>query len=114
MQGLQKKYDPFYLLNADLHGNIEDEKVYDFIKKSDPYINTRIGQYPNMLIFSAYNDENVPVENVAKYVARLRECNIGNNLVLFRTHMNEDHDGGQYGQLQRTAIIYFFLLNLAY
>ena len=45
---------------------------------------------------------------------RLRECNIGNNLVLFRTHMNEDHDGGQYGQLQRTAIIYFFLLNLAY
>lgn len=93
---------------------LKTKKFMILLKKSDPYINTRIGQYPNMLIFSAYNDENVPVENVAKYVARLRECNIGNNLVLFRTHMNEDHDGGQYGQLQRTAIIYFFLLNLAY
>lgn len=112
LQGLQNENDSLYLLNADLHGNIEDETVYDFVRKSDPYLNIRIGQYPNMLIFSAFNDENVPVENIAKYAARLRECNTSDNLILYRTHMNEDHDGGQYGQLQRTAIIYFFMLDL--
>lgn len=114
LQSLMIDHDPYYLLNEDVYGNIENEQVYELIKNTDPYLNIKSQNYPNMLIFSALNDENVPVEGVAKYVAKLRQYKTDENILLFRTLMNEDHDGGFYGTMQRTALIYFFMLNLVY
>lgn len=99
-------------LNKNVYGDWSHKKVLDQIKSYDPYLNISDKKYSNILIFSAFSDENVPIEDVTRYVGKLRKFQKEDNLILYRAHMNEDHDGGTYGFYHKLALMNVFMLNL--
>ena len=59
------------------------------------------------------NDTQVPYFSPAKWVARIRENNLGTNPVLFRVNMGAGHGGesGRYARQKLTAEKFAFLLD---
>lgn len=74
-------------------GNPYDTLVYKYIKSYSPYQNIKPHNYPNMIFFSGYYDVQTPYWQVAKSVARYRECNTSNSLILFYTDLKAGHKG---------------------
>ncbi len=87
-------------------GNPENEDVYRYIKSYSPYQNIVSQQYPNMLLYSAYNDLRAGYWEATKYVAKLRSLKTDNNPILLQTDFNASHDliGGLQKRLQQTAL----------
>jgi oligopeptidase B len=70
-------------------------------------------KYPAILATGGLNDTQVPYFSPAKWVAKVRENNLGTNPVLFRVEMGAGH-GGQSGRFERqkiTALKYAFILD---
>jgi oligopeptidase B len=66
-------------------GNPKEKEVYEYIKAYSPYQNIKKQKYPNLLFIASSNDYQTPVWQIAKYVAKLREYNVGKNSILFKT-----------------------------
>ncbi len=79
-------------------GNPKDEEVYKCIKNYSPYQNIKKQKYPNLLFIASSNDYQTPVWQIAKYVAKLREYNTGNNSILFKTDIGSGHIGNTSGK----------------
>ncbi len=95
-------------------GNPNEKEYYDYILSYSPYDNVVAQEYPNMLVTTGLHDSQVQYWEPAKWVAKLRETNTGNNLLLLHTNMEAGHGGasGRFEKYKETALEYAFLLML--
>ena len=95
-------------------GNPNEKEYYDYMKSYSPYDNVRKTDYPNIFVTTGYHDSQVQYWEPAKWVAKLREYNTSDNMILFHTNMDAGHGGasGRFQALKELAMDYAFLLSL--
>ena len=93
---------------------IESEADYRTIAAYSPYDNVRAQTYPHLLALAGLTDPRVTYWEPAKWVAKLRECGLGDPLILLRTNMEAGHAGasGRFERLKEVALAYAFALKL--
>ncbi|MFO7982647.1 MAG: S9 family peptidase [Desulfuromonadales bacterium] len=94
-------------------GNPDDPLYYEYMLSYSPYDQIDSTAYPAMFVGTGLWDSQVQYWEPAKYVARLRDRSIGNNLLILRTQMEAGH-GGSTGRFQRyrdMAEYFAFMLN---
>lgn len=96
-------------------GNPKDPTTYYYMLSYSPYDNVSEQTYPNLLVTSELHDERIPPFEAAKWVAKLRACTTGGNLLLLHTDMERAHGqvANRFQRLQETALHYSFLVDLA-
>ena len=96
-------------------GNPEIKEQYDYIKKYSPYENVKAQDYPHLLVTTGYFDSQVQYWEPAKWVAKLRDFNTSDNLIVLSTNMETGHSGaaGRFERYKDTALTYAFFLHLA-
>ncbi len=106
---------PLTTSEYDEWGNPNERAFYDYMLSYSPYDNVRPRAYPNLLVTTGLHDSQVQYFEPAKWVARLRDCWRGDNLLFLRTNMEAGHGGasGRFRRLRETANEYAFLLDLA-
>ncbi|MGD9328208.1 MAG: S9 family peptidase [Cyclobacteriaceae bacterium] len=92
-----------------------DLEQYEYIKSYSPYDNVYETVYPNMLVTTGFHDSQVQYWEPAKWVAKLRDYNTGDNKIYLYTEMESGHGGasGRFKQHKETAMIYAFMIDLA-
>ena len=95
-------------------GNPNEKKAYDYIKSYSPYDNVTDRKYPNTLVTTGLHDSQVQYWEPAKWVAKLRDHNKGDSVILLKTDMESGHGGasGRFDALKDTATEYAFILML--
>ena len=105
---------PLVSLEWDEWGNPANKDVYDYMLTWSPMENVKKANYPAILATGGLHDTQVPYYSPAKWVAKVREHNMGNHPVLLKTNMGAGH-GGESGRFERqklTALKFAFALNL--
>lgn len=74
-------------------GNPYKYEDFEYIKTYSPYQNISNSKFPNMMFFSKYYDVQTPYWQILKSVAKYRENNIGNGIILLNTDLNSGHRG---------------------
>jgi oligopeptidase B len=94
-------------------GNPEQQRYYDYIATYSPYDNLEAKDYPAMFIGTGLWDSQVQYWEPAKYVARLRDLDTGDDTVVFRTNMEAGHGGksGRFRRYREQAEMYAFMLD---
>jgi oligopeptidase B len=94
-------------------GNPQNEVEYRYMLQYSPYDNVRSQPYPWMLVMSGINDSRVAFWEPAKWVAKLRTLNAGDNPLLLHMLLGAGHGGssGRYERLRETAFRYAFCLD---
>ena len=94
---------------------IHSREEYERIAAYSPYDNVKAQDYPAILALSGLTDPRVTYWEPAKWIARLRELNTSDNLVLLKTNMSAGHGGasGRFDSLKETALEYAFALRIA-
>ncbi|HEU4633808.1 MAG TPA: S9 family peptidase [Flavisolibacter sp.] len=104
---------PLTTLEYDQWGDPNNKEHYDYMLSWSPLDNVKPQKYPAIFATGGLNDTQVPYFSPAKWVAKVRENNLGNNPVLFKVNMGAGH-GGESGRFERqklTALKYAFVLN---
>jgi len=106
---------PLTTAEYDEWGNPNDEGSYMYMKSYSPYDNIKEQVYPNMLISGGLHDSQVQYWEPAKWVARLRKMNKGDNVIYLSINMDAGHGGasGRYKSLKEKALEYAFIIDLA-
>ncbi|MGI9569422.1 MAG: prolyl oligopeptidase family serine peptidase, partial [Desulfobulbia bacterium] len=93
---------------------IECKDAYEWIAAYSPYDNVRSQDYPHMLVLAGLTDPRVTYWEPAKWIAKLRSCNTGSNLLLLKTNMDAGHGGasGRFDRLKEVALSYAFALKI--
>ena len=96
-------------------GNPKEPEFYEYMLSYSPYDNVSAQAYPAMLVTTGLWDSQVQYWEPAKWVARLRELKTDDNPLLLYTDMDSGHGGssGRFRRLERTAMEYAFVLDLA-
>lgn len=104
---------PLTVTEYDEWGDPHQKAYYDYIKGYSPYENVKAQEYPQMLVTAGYHDPRVSYWEPAKWVAKLRDMNQNDNLLLLKTDMGGGHFGssGRYDQLREMSFVYAFILN---
>lgn len=94
---------------------IKDREAYDYIASYSPYDNITDQSYPDILATGGISDPRVTYWEPAKWVARLREHNTGESMILMRLNMQAGHGGaaGRFDRLEEVAVNYAFALMVA-
>lgn len=106
---------PLTTAEYDEWGNPNEKVYYDYIKTYSPYDNVKEQMYPNILVTTALLDSQVQYWEPAKWVAKMRKKNTGNNLILLHTYLDSGgHSGksGRFEYLEEVAMKYAFILGL--
>ncbi|WP_438829895.1 S9 family peptidase [Candidatus Ulvibacter alkanivorans] len=105
---------PLTTSEYDEWGNPNDPEYYAYMKSYSPYDNVVAQNYPNLLVTAGYHDSQVQYWEPAKWVAKLRDKNKGDSLILLHTNMEAGHGGasGRFEALKEVAMDYAFLLDL--
>ena len=95
-------------------GNPNEKEYYSYMKSYSPYDNVSRQLQPNLLVITGFHDSQVQYFEPAKWVAKLRENKMDNNLLLFNINMDAGHGGasGRFESLKEVAKEYAFLLDL--
>ena len=95
-------------------GNPNIKEHYDYILSYSPYDNVEPKKYPNLLVTTGLHDSQVQYWEPAKWMAKLRDVNLSDNLILLKTNMEAGHSGasGRFRRYRETALDYAFLLKL--
>jgi len=95
-------------------GNPNEKEYYEYMKSYSPYDNVKRKKYPNMLITTGLNDSQVQYFEPAKWIAKLRELKIDENILLMHTDMDAGHGGasGRFDALKEVVRDYSFILDL--
>jgi oligopeptidase B len=104
---------PLTTLEYDEWGDPNKPEHYNYMLTWSPLDNVKPAKYPAIFATGGLNDTQVPYFSPAKWVAKIRENNLGTNPVLFRVEMGAGH-GGQSGRFLRqklTALKYTFVLD---
>ncbi|RKS22202.1 oligopeptidase B [Arthrobacter sp. AG1021] len=105
---------PLSALEWEEWGNpIEDKEVYDYMKSYSPYENVTAQSYPKIAAVTSLNDTRVLYVEPAKWVAKLRELNTGEQPIVLKTEMEGGHGGasGRYESWKSRAWDYAFILD---
>ena len=95
-------------------GNPEtSEESYKYMLSYSPYDNLEAKDYPAMFIGTGLWDSQVQYWEPAKYVARLRDLDQGDDVVVFRTNMEAGHGGksGRFRRYREQAEMFAFMLD---
>jgi len=94
---------------------IVSEHDFDTIRAYSPYENVGAKRYPHIFAYGGLTDPRVTYWEPAKWIARLRELNASDNLILLKINMEAGHGGasGRYEQLKEIAADYAFALKIA-
>ncbi|MCH7691328.1 MAG: S9 family peptidase, partial [candidate division Zixibacteria bacterium] len=94
-------------------GNPHDSVFYTYMKSYSPYDNVGAREYPHLLITAGLNDPRVPYWESAKWTAKLRANNLGDNWLLLKTNMGAGHGGasGRYDYLKDVAFRMAFIFD---
>ncbi len=95
-------------------GNPNEKKYYEYMKSYSPYDNAFEKAYPNTFVTTGYHDSQVQYWEPAKWVAKMRATNTGENTILFHCNMEAGHGGasGRFEALKEIAQQYAFILDL--
>ena len=104
---------PLTTLEYDQWGDPNKKEYYDYLLTWSPLDNVKKATYPAILATGGLNDTQVPFYSPAKWVAKVRENNLGTNPVLFKVNMGAGHGGesGRYERQKLTALKYAFVLD---
>ena len=91
---------------------ITSKEDFELIRSYSPYDNVTGQAYPHILALAGLTDPRVTYWEPAKWIARLRDLNTSDNLVLLKTNMGAGHGGasGRFDSLKETALEYAFAL----
>ena len=105
---------PLTTLEYDQWGDPNKKEYYDYMLTWSPYDNVKKTNYPAIFSTGGLNDTQVPYYSPAKWVAKVRENNTGNNVVLFKCNMGAGHSGesGRFEAQKLIAMKYAFMLDL--
>ena len=94
---------------------IASREAYQYIASYSPIDNVRAVSYPHLLAVGGLTDPRVTYWEPAKWIAKLREMNTGNHLLLLKTNMGAGHGGasGRFDRLKEVAFVYAFGLKVA-
>ena len=94
---------------------IKDEAAYRLIASYSPYDNVAAKAYPAIFATGGLTDPRVTYWEPAKWVAKLRRLNAGDNPVLLHTNMEAGHGGasGRFHRLVEVAMVYAFAIAVA-
>ncbi len=95
-------------------GNPNEEQAYHSILAYSPIDNISAQHYPNILVTTGLHDSQVQYFEPMKWVAKMREFKIDNNLLLFKTDMEAGHGGasGRFKSLKERALEMSFFISL--
>jgi oligopeptidase B len=95
-------------------GNPNEKEYYEYMLSYSPYDQVKAQAYPNLLITTGYWDSQVQYWEPAKWLAKLRDMNTGDNKLLMYCNMDAGHGGasGRFEQFKEIALEYAFLLDL--
>jgi oligopeptidase B len=93
-------------------GNPAEREFYEYMKSYSPYDNVHEAEYPALLVTAGLNDPRVSYWEPAKWVAKLRTINSGEQPVLLKTEMGSGHMGpsGRYESWREEAFISAFVM----
>lgn len=93
-------------------GDPHEPDAFHRMAAYSPYDNVHDAKYPALLATTGFHDSQVQYWEPAKWVARLREHQLGPGPILLWTNMEAGHGGatGRFGRLHEVARIYAFLL----
>ncbi|MET0342547.1 MAG: S9 family peptidase [Polyangiales bacterium] len=93
-------------------GNPEGRAAYDYMLSYSPYDNVAPTAYPWIFVHTGLHDSQVQYFEPAKWVAKLRHVQRGENPVLFYTDLDSGHGGasGRFDRLRQDARTLAFLL----
>jgi oligopeptidase B len=93
---------------------IESANDYRTIAIYSPYDNVCAQSHPHIIALAGLTDPRVTYWEPAKWVAKLRELDTGDNLILLRTNMEAGHAGasGRFERLKEVAVSYAFALKI--
>ena len=105
---------PLTTLEYEEWGDPNIKEQYEYMLTWSPYDNVKDEKYPAIFATGGLNDTQVPYFSPAKWVARVREHNIGTNTVIFKVNMGAGHSGesGRFERQKLTALKYAFMLDL--
>lgn len=95
-------------------GDPRRKEDYDYMKSYSPYDNITNAKYPHLLVTTALNDAQVQYWEPVKWVARLREHQSSDRLLLLHCDLNSGHGGrsGRFESLREEALEQAFLLKI--
>jgi len=104
---------PLTTLEYDQWGDPNNESHYNYMLSWSPLDNVKPAKYPAIFATGGLNDTQVPFFSPAKWVAKVRENNLGTNPVLFKVNMGAGHSGesGRYERQKLTALKYAFIID---
>jgi len=93
-------------------GNPNIKEDYDYILQYSPYDNVVKASYPYLLATTGLQDTQVPYWEPAKWVAKVRDHNIGTTFSLLQTNLTAGHGGstGRFDALHEVALRQSFFL----
>jgi oligopeptidase B len=93
---------------------IASKADFDTIRGYSPCENVEAKPYPHIFAYGGLTDPRVTYWEPAKWIARLRELNTSDNLILLKINMEAGHGGasGRYEQLKEIAADYAFALKI--
>jgi oligopeptidase B len=94
-------------------GNPNDPLFYQAMRAYSPYDQTVSAAYPNLFITAGLNDPRVSYHEPAKWIAKLRAVDTGDNTLVLHTNMGAGHGGssGRFDALREVALEYAFVLD---
>jgi oligopeptidase B len=104
---------PLTINEWDEWGDPRDPDDFACLRSYSPYDNPPAGARPDLLVTGAVHDPRVLVHEPAKWVARLRETDTADSVVLFRVELGAGaHTGpsGRFGHLRYEAEVQAFIL----
>ena len=106
---------PLTTAEYDEWGNPNDKEYFTYMLSYSPYDNVERKAYPGLLVTAGYHDSQVQYWEPAKWVAKLRDMNTGQEPLLLWTNMEYGHGGasGRFQRYRETALEYACLLDRA-
>lgn len=106
---------PLTTLEYEEWGNPNKKDFFKYMLSYSPYDNVRPQRYPTLFVTTGFHDSQVQYWEPAKWVAKLRENNLGENQILFHTELNAGHGGvsGRMEKLKEAARDLAFMVDLA-
>lgn len=104
---------PLVTLEYEEWGDPNKKEFYEYMITWSPLDNVKPAKYPAIFATGGLNDTQVPYYSPAKWVAKVRENNLGTNPVLLKINMGAGHGGesGRYVRQKLTALKYSFMLD---
>jgi len=104
---------PLTVIEYEEWGNPNEAEYFHYMRSYSPYDNVAEAEYPAMLLTAGLNDTRVGYWEPAKWAAKLRTMDHGDEPLLLKTNMGAGHGGasGRYDALRETAFEYAFVLD---